>query len=45
MPDMDGFETLLKLRTVESEAPVVYLTGTDYFINLRSVTLTMEKDK
>jgi len=27
MPDMDGFETLLKLRAVESEAPVVYLTG------------------
>lgn len=29
MPDMDGFETLLKLRAVESEPemPVIYLTG------------------
>jgi DNA-binding response OmpR family regulator len=29
MPDMDGFETLLKLRAVksETEVPVIYLTG------------------
>lgn len=29
MPDMDGFETLLKLRAVKSktEVPVIYLTG------------------